>query len=341
MKKIIIFISIIGLAIYSCKKDETRAILSDTPSVTLIAPAFDVLKRGDSSKITFTGKSDFGFKASVTYVLQADFVNSFTNPITLGTSMVDTFIFKVSDFNSLLLSKGLTADTINNIFFRVSASVGSTVPTIYSANSAKSVTPYGLPKLLINTSTGTLGIINSSASNGIYKGYVKLKGTDNFTLKDPESGTDYGVTGGILAGGGTPLTVALAKVKNASVTDGWYFITANTNDKTFELDAIMIGVVGSATPNSWNAPDTKMDYDAKTGIWFIKMDLEPSLDNGVTKCEFKFRKNDDWGWNLGGTATSLIQGGANIVVSTPGVYTIKLTINTDGQTGSYTMTSSK
>ena len=88
----------------------------------------------------------------------------------------------------------------------------------------------------------------------------------------------------------------------------------------------MIGLVGSATPNGWDTPDQKMDYDAKTGTWYITIDLADG--------EVKFRLNDGWAWNLGGDLDNLTQGGANIPV-TAGNWTITLTINANN-TGSAT-----
>ena len=87
----------------------------------------------------------------------------------------------------------------------------------------------------------------------------------------------------------------------------------------------MIGLVGSATPNGWDSPDQKMDYDAVTGTWKKTLTLVAG--------EFKFRLNDAWVWNLGGTTDNLTQGGNNIAV-TAGNYTISLTI-INGTTGTY------
>ena len=92
-------------------------------------------------------------------------------------------------------------------------------------------------------------------------------------------------------------------------------------------EAYMIGLIGSATPNGWNTPDQKMDYDAKTDMWKITVTL---IDG-----EIKFRKNDGWGWNLGGTKDNLTQGGANLPV-TAGNYTITLSIINDA-TGTCTI----
>ena len=88
-----------------------------------------------------------------------------------------------------------------------------------------------------------------------------------------------------------------------------------------------IGLIGSATPNGWDTPDQKMDYDSKTGTWSITVDL---IDGDI-----KFRKNDGWAWNLGGTHDNLTQGGDNLSVSA-GNYTITLTIINDA-TGTCTI----
>jgi PKD repeat protein len=73
-----------------------------------------------------------------------------------------------------------------------------------------------------------------------------------------------------------------------------------------------------------------MDYNAATGTWSIRVTL---VAGG-----FKFRLNDDWGWNLGGTTDNLTQNGDNCP-ATAGTYTITLTI-INGTTGTYTIVKS-
>jgi hypothetical protein len=73
-----------------------------------------------------------------------------------------------------------------------------------------------------------------------------------------------------------------------------------------------------------------MDYDAKTGTWKITIDLVAG--------DIKFRLNDGWNWNLGGTADKLTVDGSNITLSA-GNYTIVLTItnpnSVKGEVGGY------
>ena len=60
-----------------------------------------------------------------------------------------------------------------------------------------------------------------------------------------------------------------------------------------------------------------MEYNPATGTWSITLNL---VDG-----EIKFRLNNAWAWNLGGTPDNLTVDGANIPL-TAGNYTIVLTI---------------
>ena len=87
-----------------------------------------------------------------------------------------------------------------------------------------------------------------------------------------------------------------------------------------EIKASEWGVVGSATPNGWNGPDIKM-WNSTDGNLVAYATL--------SACEIKFRKNNDWGVNLGGSNGTLSSGGSNIAV-TAGTY--KITINVSKNT---------
>jgi hypothetical protein len=86
------------------------------------------------------------------------------------------------------------------------------------------------------------------------------------------------------------------------------------------------GVVGSATPGSWNGPDIPFYLTSSANI----LVAYATLANG----EIKFRTNNSWTVNYGddGANGTLESGGANIVV-TAGTY--KITFNTTALT--YTM----
>ena len=87
-----------------------------------------------------------------------------------------------------------------------------------------------------------------------------------------------------------------------------------------EIKASEWGVVGSATPNGWNGPDIKM-WNSTDG----NLVAYATLSAG----EIKFRKNNDWGVNLGGSNGTLSSGGADIA-GAAGTY--KITINVSKNT---------
>lgn len=98
--------------------------------------------------------------------------------------------------------------------------------------------------------------------------------------------------------------------------EGFYKIVLNLDSKTMELTPITtIGIIGDATPGGWDA-STPMTYSKEDGAWVIK---DVTLKDG----ELKFRANDAWDINWGGTPDALTQGGDNLKMS-EGTYDIKL-----------------
>jgi hypothetical protein len=328
MKKLIYitFIGLIGL-LFSCEKDGTQVVMLANPTAPTIATMPDLtLQRNNGTNILeFVGTPvDPGFTASATYFLEACASgNEFADKISILNDVhPESLKISVSDLNGILLKK-FPADEVSSVDFRirsvlvVDAGTGAQTYEYTSATVTADVTLYGLPKLdLLNS--GMVQKIESPLGNGEYSGFVKLDATMPFTLMDPDANLEYGANGTALEVGAAGIAVA---------DNGWYILTANTNDLTYSTAPYMIGLIGSATPNGWNTPDQKMDYDAKTGTWYITIDLNDG--------EIKFRKNDGWAWNLGGTVDNLTQGGANIPVSA-GNYTITLTI-IDDTTGTCTI----
>jgi hypothetical protein len=328
----LILFALTGL-ISSCEKDEVKVIMLDNPvAPTLVTVPDLILKRADGTKtLEFTGTAvDPGFQASANYFLEGSRTGTnFANPFVIysgiqGLSMKIT----VSDLNTILL-RNLEADVASSVDLRlravlvVDAGTGapgtSTNPFEYaSAVKTVQVSPYGLPRLDL-TGSGIDQKIESALGDGKYSGLVKLDNTKPFTLRNPDTNTVYGATGGALAVNGAAIV---------PTDNGWHKLTVDTQALTYKIEAYMIGLVGSATPNGWDSPDQKMDYDAKTGTWRITINL---VDG-----EIKFRLNDGWAWNLGGAPNSLTVGGSNIAV-TAGNYTIVLTITnaaaTDGAVG--------
>jgi len=331
--KYLTFIGLIGL-MFACSKDETKVGMLISPVVPTIqtVPGLTLKRTTGKDTLEFVGTPvNPGFAASANYFLEAGAAGtSFSDPVVLVSGSQDKSMkITVSDLNGLLLKK-FPADQVSSIDFRIrsvlvldagTGAPGTTAsPLVYSSNATTvNVTIYGLPKLdLVNS--GVTQSISSPLGDGKYSGFVKLSAAKPFTLKDPDANITYGMSGAKLAANGTAIT---------SPDNGWYKIVVDTKALTYTIDPYMIGLVGDATPNGWNSPDQKMDYDAATGTWKITI----TLIDGT----FKFRKNDGWAWNLGynSDSSSLVYNGSNVPI-TAGNYTISLTITSDAnQTGTF------
>lgn len=343
-KNLIIYLTFIGLLglFTGCEEDGTKVVIMTSPIAPTLKTIPDLtLTRANAAEVLeFVGTPvDPGFQASATYVLEACAAgNAFADAVTVYSGIQDTSIkITVSEINGILLKK-FPADAISSVDFRirsllvVDAGTGapgtSADPMVYSsAAKTADVTTYGLPRLDLIDS-GLTQKIESAKGDGKYFGYVKLDATKPFTLLDPDSGIAYGASGAALAVNGAGITFAAS---------GWHKLTVDVNALTYQVEAYMIGLVGSATPNGWDSPDSKMDYDSETGTWSITITLVAG--------DIKFRLNDAWAWNLGynpantGKLTDLFHNGDNIAM-TPGNYTITLTIiNPTGptETGSCTI----
>lgn len=321
-KNFIIYLTVIGLiGLFSaCEKDETRTVMSASPTAPIIQtiPDLTLTRATGANMLTFIGTPvDPGFQASVIYYLEAcPSGNKFANVTSILSSAQDAALkITVADLNGILL-KAFPADAVSTVDFRIRsvlvADAGTGVaPLVYnSPTKAAQVTLYGLPRLnLVNS--GVDQKVESALGNGVYTGYVKINVANPFTLQDPDFNKSYGGAEGVLAENGPALTV------DPLIGSGWYKLTANTNDMKYTYTPYMIGLIGSATPNGWNTPDQKMDYDAETGTWKITITLVDGM--------IKFRLNDAWAWNLGGTYDNLTVDGPDMPV-TAGNYTIVLTI---------------
>lgn len=139
-----------------------------------------------------------------------------------------------------------------------------------------------------------------------------------FTLTVKEL-NEYLVGLGLKTGVATDVRVLV----RAALSDQRSLVSTKTLKVTPYFDEIKAsewGVVGSATPNGWNGPDIKM-WNSTDG----NLVAYATLSAG----KIKFRKNNDWGVNLGGSNGTLSSGGSNIAV-TAGTY--KITINVSKNT---------
>lgn len=309
----------------SCEKEEEKAILNTNavPSIQLSANTVVLTKdNADKDAVTLSWpKPDYGFSAAASYTILIDKKGgTFVAPVSIITNTALTKTFKTSELNAILIKLGLVAGTAGDIDIRVVSNVGdNTSKTSFTSPTISlKATPYS-DKLDLTTIWGVVGSAAVNGWNGPDMPFYKTDKTDEIvayvTLNDGEIkfrsnnkwDVNYGDDGanGTLESGGA----------NIKVTAGTYKITFNTASLTYTIEKYSWGLVGSATPSGWNAPDVPLTYDPTTDTWKATAFLKAG--------EIKVRKNEDWGVNYGGAGGTLVLGGDNIAV-TEGNYNITI-----------------
>jgi hypothetical protein len=132
--------------------------------------------------------------------------------------------------------------------------------------------------------------------------YIKFRGLTDWSI-------NYGATAGSnsLVAGGDNIAI--------TIEDDYAITLDLSHPLAYTYSANRWGIIGSATPDGWNS-DQNMTWDAVNQVFTATIVL--------TTGEIKFRANDDWGINFGGSLTSLTQGGDNIAITTAGTYVITL-----------------
>ncbi|MFA5327397.1 MAG: SusE domain-containing protein [Prolixibacteraceae bacterium] len=333
--KIFKYFTLIGLIgiLFSCQKDETRAVLLDNPIAPVIQTMPDLtLKRANGANmLEFVGTPvDPGFPASVTYYLEACANgNNFQDALVILSDSQDlSFKISVGDLDGKLLTK-FPADEVSSVDFRIrsvlSLSSGTKSYEYSSAVKTADVKTYGPPALSL-TVADKLQTIVSSADNKIYTGWIYTDGTA-FQFTNNDDGKKYG---GVLGAG----EISCDLTENGPAINleaGAYTMTADINTGVMKLTIkdVTIGIIGDAV-GGWDN-DTKMIWDFNDHTW--------NITKTVTAGGLKFRTHNSWsevnvaydpaGHNLNklyqndGTTDS-----QNIDDVAPGNYNIKLYLET-------------
>ena len=159
--------------------------------------------------------------------------------------------------------------------------------------------------------------------NGTYVGFFYAqdadwsggKGAFKFTgaFNDWSQG-NYG-TGTINADGLSGTLIDDGGSGNVLAEPGFYRAEVNLAEMTYKLTPISgIGIIGPAQAGGWSE-DTDLTYNPETKAWEGTVELAAD--------EFKFRANDGWDINWGGTADNLVQDGANLKITEAGTYFIQ------------------
>lgn len=316
----------LAVSLWSCKKDETQTVSNVSPAGTLTASATSLsLVQANGTKpalnLTFPAPTVTGYTVPVTSTIQFDIKGkNFASPkeyVISTTSYSPT----VNDFNTMMLALGATIGTPAQVEVRLKSGAAANAIT-YSNVITLSATPYlasawiYVPGNYQGWNPSTADSLVSLTSNGVYTGIIKFDGSPFKITPEKKWDVAYGD-----AGGGT---ISTSGGDISSVSAEFKLLTVDLNKKNYTITkADYWSVIGNAIPGSNWAVDTDLKFinDGK-GTWQAKIAL--------TAGAFKFRLNHDW-------TTSIGNNGADIMVTDAGTYTLTLTVNADGKTGSYTM----
>jgi len=146
------------------------------------------------------------------------------------------------------------------------------------------------------------------------EGYVYMANSSNnwkFATQNNWDGPNYGAgTAGVLNPSGD----------NFNSPAGYYKLNADATKLTYSAVATVWGVIGSASPKSWD-DETALTYDPASATWRGVISL--------TAAEIKFRANHDWGYNYGSSTkdANLNDGGDNIPIAVASDYAIVLDLS--------------
>lgn len=269
---------------------------------------------------------DFGENSSVDVSYEVQFAEGGTDFQTITSETVndDTSLdLTHAELNNIALVSGIESETNGALDLRVIATIEMT-----GGNMTRTSEPVSINVTTYNAGAtpASWGIIGSGYNDwGAFEDGT-LYTTDDpnvfityTTLVDGEikfrENNDWGSNLGDNDADGT----VEPDGANIAVTAGTYKITLDLNNNTYSLEPFSLGIVGSGY-NAWGdgGPDAKFYYDYTTNSFKVGVRL---LDG-----EIKFRTNNAWDTNYGGTAGNLVQEGANIV-STAGHYLVTVDLN--------------
>jgi hypothetical protein len=242
-----------------------------------------------------------------------------------AASSTDSIELKFKELNAALAALSIEPNVPVTVYMRlktaVSVSSGSPqtdlLPT-YSAPVAFTITPYE-PQPGWIYAIGEFNGWNANApealcsrtDNGIYIGYLLFATAGSEFLIVPDNpvswankwGSDDGVN--LIEDGDNNIS--------APASIGYHKVTVNIPELKIAIVPYSWGVIGDATPGSWDS-DTDMAWNSSTQKW--------ELTIALTAGGLKFRLNDDWGVNYGGSELVGTFTGDNIPIPEAGTYLI-------------------
>jgi hypothetical protein len=153
--------------------------------------------------------------------------------------------------------------------------------------------------------------LQSPNFDGVYVGYSYLNGNFKFTKERNWNAeynfNDFATKDAIFFNNdGSNINIS---------EEGFYQIKADVASSNLSAVKTTWGIIGPAQAGGWDS-DTDMTWNAADESWTATIELAAD--------EFKFRANDAWAINVGGSLDNLTQDGGNIKVAEAGTYEVKL-----------------
>lgn len=265
---------------------------------------------------------------------------------------------------ALLESEGENVTIPNDGFFKISYDETTTELIVMEV---KKVSFIGAPS---GWSDVEMDVVSSNPEDGFVfeVSGVEIRQEDMYKLRinnawkiirnnEAENGyvafTNYGGSADALVAGGGDIPFAqedgIYTINVELQNDGGAFVefnkTGEAEEVTFDPEEYQFGIIGSANADGFDA-DRNLHYvGLNEGVhkWVgVVYFGETSVDEDGRR--FKFRTNDDWAFNLGGTLpadgseATLAVNGADISAPEAGAYYITLTTADEGDTWISTMT---
>ncbi|WAC14730.1 SusE domain-containing protein [Dyadobacter pollutisoli] len=299
----IIFLGLTMVVAWGCEKEQDMAILNAGAVPVVKLSSGEVLldkDKADADVLTVSWDTDFGYQAAASNTILIDKKGAdFSKAASISAGSSKSKVFKASELNAILIGLGLTAGTAGEIDIRVTSSIGAAT-VLTSTPAVLKATAYSV---LLDL-TSKWGVVGSAANDwgaspdlpfyktdvaNVFVAYVNLIDGEMKFRENNDWAVNYGGANGVLKAGGD----------NIKITKGSYKITFNPVALTYKIEkGVFWGIVGDATATGWgDKPDQKFSYNPGSETWY--------LNNVVLKDgQIKFRLNDDWGANLGSTATA-------------------------------------
>ncbi len=342
-----LFISLfVVFALASCEDEDKLIYDADSAEASMIqSPAtnstIELSLDNEDGEVVFSwSATDLRVSVAVTYTVELSADESFTTVAELIETSNTADTVTVSDVNTALISLDYTIDESATVYCRVVTYFSDNVEDVISETTSYSVTPYNavvaypeiyVPGAYQGWSPGDVnGVLYSYNFDAVYEGIIYIDSDDETTdfKVTPEADWDDAWGGTLTEDGSGGYSGSLdASGGNYSVAPGCYAFTVNTDDLTIELTATdHWGIIGSSvSPYDWSE-DMDLFYNGSTQQWEVTTDLVAG--------ELKFRANNEWTLNYGGSDGTLVSGGDNIAIGSDGNYTI--TMDPEGLT--YTIT---